>query len=91
MSGSSALPRVFAAVQFGDPTHVAGLSIDKGTSFRNGVFPRANAALLQQYPLQSYCDFNDVFCDSGLSTAVHLSYVAKYTTAAANFVVSKVA
>lgn len=34
LSGSPAVSRVFAAVQFGDPTHRVGLTINKGTSIR---------------------------------------------------------
>ena len=31
----------------------------------------------------------DTFCDSGYSNVVHLSYVQRYGTAAADYIVSK--
>lgn len=73
----------------GDPSHVAGLPVDVGTSIRNGIFPRRNGADLSKFNVQSYCDTGDTYCDSGSSTAVHLSYVQNYGTAAADYVVSK--
>ncbi|KXN91205.1 Acetylxylan esterase 2 [Leucoagaricus sp. SymC.cos] len=85
--------RVNAIVQMGDPRHVAGQPFDKGTSQRNGLFPRAanqrySSAL--QPRIQSYCDFNDPFCDSGIDTEVHLTYLDRYQNRAAQFVLQQV-
>ncbi|TVY84417.1 Acetylxylan esterase [Lachnellula suecica] len=84
---------IIAAIQMGDPSHVPGLSTDKGTSTKNGVFPRSNSANYASDGfgslIQSYCDTGDEYCDSGNSLQVHLSYVQTYGTDATNFVVSK--
>ena len=40
--------------------------------------------------INAYCDANDTFCDSGFSTAVHLSYLDRYQNAAAQFVLGKI-
>ncbi|WP_219715883.1 cutinase family protein, partial [Clostridioides difficile] len=39
---------------------------------------------------QAYCDANDLFCASGLDTVVHLTYLSRYQSAAANFALGKV-
>lgn len=86
--------KVVAAIQMGDPSFIAGKSYDVGTGTRNGIFPRSSTsqACLQNYAskIQSYCDATDQFCQAGgTSSAVHLSYVRKYGTQAADFVVRK--
>lgn len=75
----------------GNPTNVANMTYNVGTSTRNGVFPRQNTASSQAYAskLQSYCDSDDEYCDSGTSLSVHQSYIQKYGQAAVDFVVQK--
>ncbi|KAJ3562175.1 hypothetical protein NP233_g9745 [Leucocoprinus birnbaumii] len=84
---------VNAIVQMGDPRHVPLQPFDKGTSIRNGLFPRLAS---QQYSstlqgrIQSFCDFNDPFCDSGLDTVVHLTYLDRYQNQAAQFILQQI-
>jgi len=84
---------VNAIIQMGDPRHVVGQSFDVGTSFRNGLFPRLPS---QEYSstlqprIQSFCDFNDPFCDSGFDTTVHLTYLERYQNQAAQFVLQQI-
>ncbi|EAU86436.1 hypothetical protein CC1G_05430 [Coprinopsis cinerea okayama7 len=90
---SSIANRVVAVAKFGDPRHVAGKSYNEGTARRDGMFPRG---LTQDYSLtfrsrvKSWCDFNDLFCASGLSTIVHLTYLERYQNDAARFVLDKI-
>lgn len=85
---------VVAVASFGDPRHVVNQAFDLGTSRRNGRFPRTAAQLqvLSGFAprIEAFCDFNDTFCDSGFSTQVHLTYLNRYQTQAANFVVGKI-
>ncbi|KAA8571915.1 hypothetical protein EYC84_001864 [Monilinia fructicola] len=81
---------VVAMVLMGDPTHVPTDSFNAGTSKKAGMFPRKNSANCPADKTVSYCDTGDTFCDSGMSTAVHLGYVTKYGTAAAKFITDKV-
>lgn len=69
-----------------------GQPYDVGTSQHNGVFPREADQSLSHYAsrIQSYCDSGDTFCDSGLDTAVHLTYTVRYNDAAARFALSKI-
>ena len=39
--------------------------------------------------IQSYCDFDDLYCAQGKSLIVHISYVVKYGTDAMNFIMKK--
>ena len=86
---------VVAIVTFGDPRHVPNQAFDVGTSRRNGLFPRA-AGQLQTLgafgtaKIQAFCDANDTFCDSGFSTATHLTYLNRYQNRAAQFVLGKI-
>ncbi|KAH8693973.1 cutinase-domain-containing protein [Talaromyces proteolyticus] len=82
---------VVAVAVAGDPTHIANLTIDRGTAVHNGRFPRTNITVCQQYDdiTASWCDKNDVFCDSGDSITVHESYVGTYATQIVEFVVEK--
>ncbi|GAA5198416.1 hypothetical protein GCM10023322_71770 [Rugosimonospora acidiphila] len=91
---STVASKVVAVVQFGDPRHVVNQSYDLGTSRRNGLFPRTSAQLqvLAQYAsrIHSYCDSGDTFCDSGLNTVVHLTYLDRYQSAATQFVLGRI-
>ncbi|TMQ04733.1 MAG: cutinase family protein [Deltaproteobacteria bacterium] len=40
--------------------------------------------------IAAWCDANDTFCDGGFSTQVHLTYLNRYQTTAANFVIGKI-
>lgn len=83
---------VTAVIQFGDPRHMAGLPFDVGTSTHNGRFPRAADQSLMPFSrvIQSYCDADDLFCDSGNSLPVHRSYLRKYRDDATRFVVNAI-
>ncbi|KAJ6445440.1 carbohydrate esterase family 5 protein [Purpureocillium lavendulum] len=84
---------VVAMVFFGDPTHVANVTYDKGTSIKNGLFERSNASVTtcKQYSdrLVSYCDTGDVYCDGGSNKKVHGGYVGKYGDEVVKYVVDK--
>ncbi|GAA5926167.1 hypothetical protein JCM3775_005221 [Rhodotorula graminis] len=90
---ATANKNLVAILLTGDPTWVPGQSYNAGTSTRQGIFPRPSSGLqcLNTFAsrTRSYCDANDSVCASGFSIAVHLSYVAKYGTEAATFVVNK--
>jgi len=85
---------VTAVATFGDPRHVPGQPFDLGTATRDGRFPRSAAQLkvLAGFAdrIQAFCDARDTFCDSGVSTTVHLTYMNRYRDDAAKFVVGKV-
>lgn len=58
---------------------------------RNGLFARPAGTLEPQAAkIVSFCDTGDVFCASGTSTIIHLSYVNKYKADASNFVLDKI-
>ncbi|KND87502.1 Acetylxylan esterase 2 [Tolypocladium ophioglossoides CBS 100239] len=84
---------VVAIVLFGDPTHRANTTYDRGTSIKNGVFQRSNAsvAACTRYAdrLVSYCDTGDVYFDAGQDKKVHSSYVQKYGDDIVEYVVAK--
>ncbi|KAF4617857.1 hypothetical protein D9613_005722 [Agrocybe pediades] len=90
---TSVSDKVVAIIQMGDPRHVPGLSFDRGTSLRAGLFPRlANqqySATLQPRIL-SFCDFNDPFCDSGADVEVHLTYLDRDQNTAAQFILNQI-
>jgi hypothetical protein len=85
---------VVAVATFGDPRHVPNQAFDLGTSRRNGRFPRSSTQLgvLSGFAsrINAWCDTNDTFCDNGFSTQVHLTYLDRYQTAAAQFVLGKI-
>jgi hypothetical protein len=85
---------VTAVATFGDPRHVVNQAFDLGTSRRNGLFPRSSTQLgvLSGFApkIETFCDSNDQFCDSGFSLQVHLTYLDRYQTQAAQFVLGKI-
>jgi hypothetical protein len=85
---------VTAVATFGDPRHVTGQAFDLGTSTTNGLFPRSSTQLtaLKGFAprIEAFCDANDEFCSSGNSLNVHLTYLNRYQTQAANFVLGKI-
>ncbi|KAF4442843.1 hypothetical protein F53441_11633 [Fusarium austroafricanum] len=83
---------VVAVIMFGDPSHVANVSYDKGDSINNGIFQRNDTKLCEdKYSdiIRSYCDTGDVYCDRGNDTEVHVSYFKKYGKEVADFVVDR--
>jgi hypothetical protein len=44
---------------------------------------------LLQARIDASCDANDTFCDRGFSTQVHLTYLNRYPTQAATFVLAR--
>ncbi|PHH70021.1 hypothetical protein CDD82_7388 [Ophiocordyceps australis] len=90
---SQKLDNVVAIVLFGDPSHVANTTYDRGTSTNDGIFSRDSKSIsvCNQYSsrIVSYCDSGDVYCDSGNSNAVHHGYLANYTDAAVDFILDR--
>lgn len=82
---------IIAVVTFGDPSHMAGMSWNEGTSNRTGILPRNNIAACEPYShiIREWCDTGDIYCDSGNDRSVHGTYFANYTTDATNFIVGK--
>ncbi|KAF6811542.1 acetylxylan esterase [Colletotrichum sojae] len=80
---------ISAIVLFGDPTYVANQTYAKGTSTKNGIFPRTDFSACQQLTnrIASYCDETDLFCASGQNLTTHLGYFQnqRYITEAAAF------
>ncbi|POR33881.1 Acetylxylan esterase 2 [Tolypocladium paradoxum] len=84
---------IVAIVLFGDPTHRANTTYDKGTSIRNGIFQRSNASVevCAKYAdrLVSYCDTGDTYCDAGKDKKVHGTYVQKYGDDSVKYIVAQ--
>ncbi|CAK7203036.1 hypothetical protein SEUCBS139899_005765 [Sporothrix eucalyptigena] len=82
---------VLAIALIADPTHVANTTYDVGNSTNNGVIPRANTTVCAAYSdrMQSYCEANDFFCDSGNSTAIHLAEANTFEDQVVQFVVNR--
>jgi len=84
---------VIAGIQMGDPRNTPGLSYHVGTAVGGGVFPRASDQMLSatlSSRFKSYCDADDQYCDSGMSIAVHLSYIGTYGEQAVAFVLNQI-
>ena len=79
-----------------DAGHVVSQSWDLGTARRAGLFPRSSAQLqlLTAFggsgKIAAWCDSNDPYCASGINLEVHLTYLNRYQSAAASFVLSKI-
>ncbi|QPG98950.1 hypothetical protein C2857_000485 [Epichloe festucae Fl1] len=82
---------IVAVALFGDPTHVANVTFNKGTSIKDGIFPRKNTDSCLKYAniVSSWCDMGDIYCDTGDVTATHGQYFMKYGTDIVNFIVDK--
>ncbi|KAH7131467.1 cutinase-domain-containing protein [Dactylonectria estremocensis] len=81
-----------AIILFGDPSHVANVTYDRGTSINNGIFARDNVTFCEEnYAdlMRSYCDTGDTYCDSGDVRTVHGSYFATYADDVVDFVVDR--
>ncbi|UKZ54574.1 hypothetical protein TrVGV298_008383 [Trichoderma virens] len=84
---------VVAVAIFGDPTHVANLTYDRGTSVNDGLFNRSAASVdvCKKYASRiiSYCDKGDIYCDAGGNQTVHHLYIERYGDEIVDFVVSQ--
>ncbi|KAL6808864.1 carbohydrate esterase family 5 protein [Trichoderma sp. SZMC 28013] len=89
----TAMNSVVAIAIFGDPTHVANLTYDRGTSVKDGLFNRSSASVDQckKYASRiiSYCDKGDIYCDAGTNATVHHLYIDRYGDEIVDFVVSQ--
>ncbi|MDR7278502.1 cutinase family protein [Catenuloplanes atrovinosus] len=66
---------VASVLLFGDPTFTRGEDFNVTDGTRQGVFPRGAGALDGFADrIQSYCNRNDRFCQSGTSLAAHIDY-----------------
>ncbi|KAK1718057.1 cutinase-domain-containing protein [Colletotrichum acutatum] len=85
--------KIAAVVLFGDPTFIAGQPFAKGTSKKNGIFPRMDLGPCQSLTSKfaSFCDDTDLFCASGQNLTVHLGYFSKqdYVAQASSFIVQQ--
>ncbi|GME26517.1 hypothetical protein GTA08_BOTSDO12125 [Neofusicoccum parvum] len=82
---------ISAVILMADPSHIANQTWNLGNSTRDGVFPYRNIEQCAWYETrtQSYCDNDDIACDSGNSFEVYSSYTRTYGKAAADFVVRR--
>ncbi|CAG9944756.1 unnamed protein product [Clonostachys rosea f. rosea IK726] len=84
---------VIAILEFGNPTHVANATYNRGNSTRDGIFALDRDAVKRCESLgdslRSYCDTGDTYCDLGNVTGVHTSYFQRYTDETVDFVVSR--
>ncbi|KAF1809202.1 alpha/beta-hydrolase, partial [Eremomyces bilateralis CBS 781.70] len=78
---------VVAIILWGDTRFNTSETFAAGTAHQNGLFPRpANESCEYYAPrLQSYCDDNDMYCASGDSEEVHISYADRYNTKSLEF------
>ncbi|KPM35578.1 hypothetical protein AK830_g10991 [Neonectria ditissima] len=86
------LSYVAAIVLFGDPSHVASATFNRGTSKKDGVFARDNVTFCEENYgdiLRSFCDTGDTYCDRGNDTGVHGSYFTTYDKEVVDFVVER--
>ncbi|CAG9985618.1 unnamed protein product [Clonostachys byssicola] len=92
-ASSEATKNVIAILEFGDPTHVANATYNRGNSTKDGIFALDRDAVKRCESLgdslRSYCDAGDTYCDLGNVTGVHTSYFKRYTDETVDFVVSR--
>ncbi|KAG5988442.1 hypothetical protein E4U43_004748 [Claviceps pusilla] len=82
---------VVAIAVFGDPTYVANVTYNKGTSKTNGIFFRKNTNSCLKYAniISSWCDTGDIYCARGNSSEIHSEYFGKYGSDIVKFIVDK--
>ncbi|KAM0277188.1 hypothetical protein ACHAQH_005970 [Verticillium albo-atrum] len=82
---------VVAVVLYGDPTHMANATWNKGNSTRDGLFGRDDSTVCEPYApkVASWCDTGDVYCDRGNNSEIHGGYFALYDDDALEFVVER--
>ncbi|TWU71995.1 hypothetical protein ED733_003056 [Metarhizium rileyi] len=88
---SNVVDNVVAVALFGDPTHIANVSYVRGTSKKDGLFPRKNSGDCEKYAskIASWCDTGDTYCDLGNDKAVHGNYLSKYGKDIVQFIFEK--
>ncbi|KIW52425.1 hypothetical protein PV05_08061 [Exophiala xenobiotica] len=82
---------VIAIALIADPTHIANTTYDHGTGVHDGVFPRKNTTVCNQYSglMGSWCGANDQYCDSGNNITVHELAPLTYEDDVVQFVVER--
>ncbi|KAJ5615419.1 hypothetical protein N7537_000533 [Penicillium hordei] len=82
---------VIAAVLFGDPTHIANTTYNRGTSVHNRILARTNNTVCREYSdrMASWCDKGDEFCDAGHVDGVHELYLQRYNSTMVKYVVER--
>ncbi|KIW36239.1 uncharacterized protein PV06_11486 [Exophiala oligosperma] len=82
---------VIAIALIADPTHIANTTYDHGTGVHDGVFPRKNTTVCNQYSglMGSWCGRGDRYCDSGNNDTIHNLAPLTYDTDVVQFVVEK--
>ncbi|KAI6779323.1 Acetylxylan esterase-like protein [Emericellopsis cladophorae] len=84
---------IVAIVLFGDPSHVANATYNRGTADSDGLFPRRDQDECEKLGsrIVSYCDEGDEYCDlSGeRDYDVHGEYVQRYGDEVVDFVVDR--
>ncbi|KAG6363967.1 hypothetical protein INS49_009070 [Diaporthe citri] len=91
--GGEYAENIVAVVMFGDPSHSVNATFNQGNSTRNGIFARNNVTACEPFTsrMRSWCDANDLYCDSGNSSRVHGSYFnnTAYLADASSFIISQ--
>ncbi|KAM7192556.1 Cutinase [Naviculisporaceae sp. PSN 640] len=75
-----------------NPSHVANATFNRGSSTRDGRYPRQNTTAgyaAVAHNMVSYCTIGDEYCDDGNVEGVHQTYQVVYGVAATKFVVEK--
>ncbi|OAA64723.1 Axe2 [Niveomyces insectorum RCEF 264] len=82
---------VLAIALVADPSHIANTTYDVGNSTQNGVFKRTNTTACNPYSdfMASYCEANDLYCDSGNRSDDHDPETVAYESDVVKFVVDK--
>ncbi|CAK7233762.1 hypothetical protein SBRCBS47491_008721 [Sporothrix bragantina] len=84
---------VLAVALIADPSHIANTTYDHGNSTRNGVFSRTNTTACNPYVAKglygSWCQADDLFCDSGTSLNIHDYEPLTYEDQVAQFLVDR--
>ncbi|CAK7238467.1 hypothetical protein SEUCBS140593_010718 [Sporothrix eucalyptigena] len=92
-NNADTLGSVIAVALIADPSHIANTTYDHGNSTHNGVFARTNTTACDPYVARglygSWCQANDIFCDSGNSTTIHTYEPLTYEDQIVQFVVDK--
>lgn len=84
---------VSAIILFGDPSHVANATYNRGTADNNGIFPRDDVDACEDLGdrIVSYCDTGDVYCDNGeeKDRDVHGEYIERYGDEVVDYIVKR--
>lgn len=86
-------PSVIAIALIADPSHIANTTYDHGNSTHNGVFARTNTTACDPYVAKglygSWCQADDLFCDSGTSSDIHDLEPLTYEDQVTQFLIDK--